>query len=221
MRIVKWTLGLLVALLVFAFLHYTLPQHDIVRITDTYEKRVDPGENSWFWAAPDAGYKAGDNRDVFFIQTIQRNGKPMVYRNEDTGWGWPPYFKFDTSNLQTEAADLKSTAENPKWVVITHYGWRNEFLSIYPNAIAIRPVDSPDVTIIPWFNIIFLTLLALVLWRAWVAFRRFRERRIDPLLDDAAEAWDRVEDHADAVGDRASGLWARFRAWLDTWKAKR
>ena len=46
----------------------------------------------------------------------------MVYRNEDTGWGWPPYFKFDTKNLQTEAADLISSKEEPQWVILTHYG---------------------------------------------------------------------------------------------------
>ncbi len=67
----------------------------------------------------------------------------MVYRNEDTGWGWPPYFKFDTTNLQAEAADLRSTAAAPQWAIMTHYGWRNEFLSIFPNAIGIRAVDDP------------------------------------------------------------------------------
>lgn len=136
MRYVKWSFWLTLVLVVFGFFHYTLPQHDIVRIADTYEKRIDFGANSIFWAAPDVGNATdGANRDVFFIQTIQPNGKPMVYRNEDTGFGWPPYFKLDTSNLQTEATDLKSDKAAPQWVSITHYGWRNEFLSIYPNAV--------------------------------------------------------------------------------------
>jgi len=220
MRYVKWTLIALAALLVFAFLHYNLPQNDVVRIADVYEKRVDPGENSWFWASPDAGNANVTNRDVFFIQTIQRNGKPMVYRNEDTGWGWPPYFKFDTANLQTEATDLKSTKEAPQWVVIRHYGWRNEFLSIYPNAVAIRPVDGPDVTLIPWFNIVVLTLLALIALRLWRMIQRFRASRIDPVLDDIGEALEAAGDTAEAAQERASGLWGRFRAWLDTWRAK-
>lgn len=221
MRYVKWTLISLVALIAFAFLHYTLPQNDIVRITDTYEKRVDPGENAWFWASPDAGNATAVNRDVFFIQSIQQNSRPMVYRNEDTGWGWPPYFKFDTSNLQTEAADLKSAKEAPKWVVVRHYGWRNEFLSIYPNAVSVRQVDDPDTTIIPWFNIIILILLALILLRIYRMIQRFREKRINPLLADAGEAWDKVEDRADAVGEKASGFWGRISAWLGTWRKKK
>lgn len=73
------------------------------------------------------------NRDVQFIQAIRANGKPMVYRNEDTGWRWPPYFKFDTATLQTQADDLRSTAEAPKWAVVTHYGWRKPV-----------PVDLPE-----------------------------------------------------------------------------
>jgi len=220
MRYVKWTLIAAVALIVFGFFHYNLPQTDVVRISDTYEKRVDPGDNSWFWAAPDAGNANITNRDVFFIQTIQQNGRPMVYRNEDTGWGWPPYFKFDTSNLQTEAADLKSTSEAPKWVVVKHYGWRNEFFSIYPNAVSVRRVDSPDVTIIPWLNIVILILFALVLLRIYRMVQRFRARRIDPLLEDVGDALERVGDTAETAQERASGLFGRIRGWLGTWRAK-
>ncbi|MGE4325221.1 MAG: DUF1523 family protein [Pseudodonghicola sp.] len=206
---VKWAIILIFWAVVGAFLHYTLPHRDIVRITDTYEKRVDPGENSWFWAQHDVGSDPNTtNRDVFFIQTRGANGKIMVYRNEDTSWSWPPYFKVNSSNLQAEAADLKSTAENPKWVAIRHYGWRNEFLSIFPNAVRITPVAGPDVRLIPWFNIIFLTVLAAILYAIWVRWRRFRQRRIDPLIE---ELEDRVDIAGEAIAERRS----RFRRWLD------
>ena len=182
---VKWGFWSLFWLLLAAFLHYTLPQTDIARITDTYEKRIDFGENSIFWSNQGTGdAEAMTNRDIFFIQTKLANDSVMVYRNEDTGWGWPPYFKFDTANLQAEAADLKSTAETPKWVAIRHYGWRNEFLSIYPNAISIWPVEGPDVRYIPWFNIIVLITLAALLWAIRVRWMRFRERRLDPGPDE-------------------------------------
>mgnify|MGYP000574972826 FL=1 len=207
---VKWTFLTLLALLVFAFFHYTLPQHDIVRIADTYEKRIDPGGNALFWADPPVGAAQTANRDVFFIQAIRPNGRPIVYRNEDTGWGWPPYFKLDTSNLQAEATDLKSPKDNPQWVSVTHYGWRNEFLSIYPNAVGVRPVQGPDVSIFPWVNTIILTLVALAvlfLWRVWA---QFRERTIDPLLEDVGETWDEVDERADAARDRARGWWRRL-----------
>jgi hypothetical protein len=187
---VKWGFILLFWLLVAGFLHYTLPQTDIVRITDTYEKRVDFGENALFWANQGTGEAEGTpNRDVFFIQTVRASGGVMVYRNEDTGWGWPPYFKFDTSNLQAEATDLRSAEENPKWVALRHYGWRNEFMSIYPNAVSLWRVDGPDVRIIPWFNIILLTVLFAIFWAVRVRWKRFRKNRLEPAFDDWTDGW--------------------------------
>jgi len=59
--------------------------------------------------------------------------------------------------------------------MITHYGWRNRFLSIYPNAVGIRPVDDPEVVTVPWFNIFFFVFLALgyfLLRAMWLQFRR-------------------------------------------------
>ena len=190
MRYVKWIFWTIFWVLLAGFLHYTLPQHDIVRITDTFERRVDPGNNRWFWAQADTGSAAGvPNRDVFFIQTIQDDGDPMVYRNEDTGWGWPPYFKFDTNNLQARAADLRSTREAPKWVAVRHYGWRNEFISIFPNATKLWQVEGPDVRIIPWFNIVFLLVFAAVFWGLRVRWLRFWRRRVDPLTEDVGDSW--------------------------------
>jgi hypothetical protein len=215
MRYVKWTLFALVALFVVGFLHYTLPQRDVVRVVSTYLERQDL--NDWtriFWANPDDQSGTLTNRDIQFIQTVDTRGRPRVYRNEDTGWSWPPYFKFDTANLQTQAEDFRSTAQAPQWVAITHYGWRNELLSIFPNAVSIRPVEGPDVRLIPWLNIAILTIMggmALLLWRMWA---QFRERTIDPALADVGEAWDRVDQRADAAR-------GRFSRWLDSWRSKK
>jgi uncharacterized protein DUF1523 len=213
MRKVKLALMALIALLIFAFLHYTLPQRDIVRVTNTEVRRVDFGENSLFWAAPDTGTATQTNRDVRFIEAFYDNGKPMVFRNEDTGWGWPPYFKLDSSNLQAEARDFVSTKEAPQWVAITHYGWRNEYFTIYPNAVGVKPVAGPDVVLVPWVNIVILVLLALgllLLVRMWM---QFRERMIDPLVDNASAAISEAED-------RAGGVWSRFTRWLGSWKGR-
>ncbi|KAJ54984.1 hypothetical protein ACMU_14590 [Actibacterium mucosum KCTC 23349] len=210
---VKWTFRVVVLVLVAAFLHYTLPQRDIVRIVGTENRRVDFGENSWFWAAPDAGNATTSERDVFIIQTVYPNGNTMEFRNEDTGWGWPPYFKLDTHSLQTEMADLVSTAEEPKWVAIKHYGWRNNFYTIFPNAVGVRAVAGPDVRLIPWTNIAILTALAALLLFAWRVWVQFRERTIDPLMDD-------VEVATDEARDRARGVWGRFAGWLGTWRGK-
>ena len=123
MAYVKWAFIIIFWGTIAAVLQYSLPQHDIVRIVNTYEERQDL--NDWtriFWSEPQDQSASLANRDVQFIQAVRDSGKPIVYRNEDTGWGWPPYFKFDTANLYTEANDAKSTKENPKWVVVTHYG---------------------------------------------------------------------------------------------------
>lgn len=214
MGYVKWGFWGLFWLIVVAFFHYTLPQHDVVRIADTYEKRVDFGENSWFWAKEDAGSATGVvNRDVFFIQSFRPNDRPMVYRNEDTGWSWPPYFKFDTSNLQARATDLKSTKSAPQWVVVKHYGWRNEFLSIYPNATNIWAIDGPEVTIIPWISIIVLVLFGALAWAVRVRWLRFRARRIDPMLED-------VGDSLDAAGDSLSETRGQVSRWFGSWRSK-
>jgi hypothetical protein len=202
MRIIKWIFIIAFWAVVIAFLHYTLPQRDIVRVTDTYTQRIDFGENSIFWANADTGNATTPvNRDVFFIQTRKKNGSVLVYRNEDTGWGWPPYFKFDTANLQAEAADLRSTSENPRWALLKHYGWRNELFSIYPNALDIRPVSGPDASKgIPWETIIVLVVLAAIFWAIWVRWRRFRRSRIDPTL----EEW---EDSLTERGGRMRRWW--------------
>ncbi|AJE45506.1 DUF1523 family protein [Celeribacter indicus] len=210
MRYVKLVLVTLLILLVGGFLHYTLPQHDIVRIVNTYEERQDiSGWTSIFWQAPDNGTATIQSRDVQFIQAVTPEGRTRVYRNEDTGWGWPPYFKFDTANLYTEANDAISTKANPEWVVITHYGWRSEILSTFPNAMAIKPVAGPEVTVVPWVSAIILVFLAIVLLLVWRMLAQFRERAIDPLVEDVEEAWDAVDEKKDNAVERIKGWFRR------------
>ena len=213
-RYFKWGFRIFALLFVFLFFHYVLPQHDVVRVTNTYNRLTTVGANSIFYSAPDVGTaESATTRDIRFIEAVRPNDKVIVYRNEDTGWVWPPYFKYDSSNLQAEASNLKSTKEAPQWAVMTHYGWRLPFLSIYPNAISIREVDSPDVRLIPWVNIIILTTIALMLLTLRRMWAQFRERSIDPVLDDIDEA-------SDAARDRAQGFWARFMGWLGSWRRK-
>lgn len=215
MRKIKWALIAIVVLIVGGFLHYTLPRHDVVRVVNTYQERQELGD--WtriFWSKPDDLSAGLINRDVQFIQTVLPNGKPRVFRNEDTGWSWPPYFKFDTANLLTQAEDLKSTADAPKWAVVTFYGWRNEWLTVFPNAISIKPVAGPDVTVIPWFNIFFFVFLLVAFLFLRAVWLQFRERTIDPALEEVEERWDAVEDR---VAERRG----RLSRWLDTWRSKK
>lgn len=207
MNYVIWTIRIVLVAILAAFLHYTLPQRDIVRIVNTYEERQDfGGMGDLFWKnTRGATAEAPATRDVQFIRTFKADGEVMVYRNQDTGFGWPPYFKFDTANLQTEAADAQSTEAEPQWVAMRHYGWRNTWLfgGIFPNALSMKPVAGPDVQLIPWFNIVFLTMLAVVFITIWRLWRNFRMRRIDPVLEDIDEA-------GDAARGRITGFFGRW-----------
>lgn len=214
MRKIKWAIWSLLALIIFAFFHYVLPQHDIVRVTSTEIIRTDfTGFNRMFYAQADAGSAENPTRDIRLINTVRTNNKVMVFRNEDTGWIWPPYFKFDSSNLQAEAADLLSSRSDPLWVSVTHYGWRNEFFSIYPNAIGVKTVSGPDARIIPWVNIVILGALSILLFMLWRMWAQFRERSIDPVLEDVGEASDAARSHA-------RGIWGRITRWLGSWRSK-
>ncbi|MCR9068581.1 MAG: DUF1523 family protein [Rhodobacteraceae bacterium] len=192
-RIIFW---LLVALIFGAFLHYTLPQRDIVRIVNTESRLFTPeGLNRFFYASEDGGSAAtGVQRDVRFINTVRADGDVSVYRNEDTSLFWPPYFKFDSQDLQTEAANFVSTADDPQWVAVTHYGWRSRFLTTYPNAVAIRPVAGPEVSLFPWVNVVILAILALFVFMAWRIWERFEDRVIDPVWDRIAVTWAKLRD---------------------------
>ncbi len=166
-----------------AFLHYTLPQKDIARIIDGYERRVDFGLTSVFWANSPTGTANLETRDVFFIDAAMPDGSLMVYRNEDTGFGWPPYFKVDSANLNAEAKTLASTEADPVWVAISHYGWRSEFLTIYPNATSIERVSGPDASTVPWFSLILLAVLAVLFFILYRVTRRFYVRWISPVVE--------------------------------------
>lgn len=232
MRKIIITLKLLPILLMLGLLHYVLPQHDIARVTSTEVIRQDFSSfNRLFYAQADSGSSEHPTRDIRLVFTerqktflfgfVKRDARGvMVYRNEDTGWIWPPYFKFDSSDLQAEAAAAISTNGEEQWVVITHYGWRNKFFSIYPNAIGVREISGPDVRVIPWFNLFFFTFLIFSYFFLRAVWRQFRERSVDPLLVDAGEVWDTVDQRAGAASAKARGVFGRIKAWLATWRKK-
>ena len=220
---IKWGIRILLLLVVGLFLHYTLPQHDVVRITETSNRITHIGGNWIFYSIEDTGTGAETNteRDIRFIDAAFDDGDVMVYRNEDTGWFWPPYFKWDSATLQAEAANLRSTSAAPQWVSITHYGWRIPLFSAFPNAVNITPVAGPDVTIIPWVNIILLVALVFLILMIRKMWLQFRERMVDPALADVGETFDAAGQRVDAARKEARGFFGRIGAWLNTWRAKR
>jgi len=221
---VKWGVRIVLILIIGAFLHYTMPQRDIVLVINTYNKNTPIGANWMFYSIEDTGTGVETTstiRDIRFIDAVFPDATSvMVYRNEDTGWFWPPYFKWDSSTLQAEAENLKSDKANPQWVAITHYGWRLPIFSIFPNAVSVRPVAGPDVQLIPWLNIVILSFLAFILLMLRKMWLQFRERTIDPVLADAGDVWDGVEAKADAAAGSAKGVFGRLGAWLASWRGK-
>jgi len=159
LKTIKYILLVFIVLAVGGVLCYTLPHTKVVQITGTDVKRMVTGgpEKPSTEAKARQREKPAGIRDVRFINTITRKGKVLVFRNEDTGWGWPPYFKFDSADLSAEAQEY-ATANPKPWVLVNYYGWRIKIFAMFPNAISLKKVPR-DYNHFPLFNIIFLALV--------------------------------------------------------------
>ena len=166
MRYVLWTIRIAIVAAVAVALHWSLPKREIVRITGTDVVRMEVEETNA------QGEAVTISRDRRLINTVQPDGDPHVFRNEDTGWGFPPYFKFDSADLAAEAEDSASTRDDPDWVIVTYYGWRIPIFSIFPNAVGIQPAEGPEQTLIPWFNIVAIVVVAALLLLVRARLRR-------------------------------------------------
>lgn len=188
MAYIKWGFLAVVIVTIAVLLHYSLPGNTVVRVVDTDVRLEDRVETDA------SGIERTVKDDVFFIYGIDPNGTERVFRNEDNWW----YFKFDSSDVQAEAANLVSSQEEPRWVLITHYGWRIRFLTKYPNATELRLATGPDESPFPWFNVILLTTLivgVLVIRRILIILRK---RHVDPVVD-----------AIDQEIDETAGWWGR------------
>ncbi len=212
----KWFKRIFVLVLLVltgVLVHYYLPHRDIVKIVGTDVKRMDISKGSPFWDSPDVGTNKESTRDVRFISSVRENGRTRVYRNEDTGWSFPFYLKFDSSDLSAKAQDMADKDE--QWVAVTHYGWRIKLFSIWPNATKIKPVNGPDTLLIPWFNIVFLSLLAFIFLNIWLTLRRFKKKRIDPVAD---KIGDIAEDAGEEISKSGNAVGKLFRRLFGTTK---
>ncbi len=160
----KWIKGVVIGAILIVVtgaalgLYYVLPQYDVVSITGVEVKRVD--DDGVINAENPAD---GPTRDVYFINTEHPSTKAvMVYRNEDTGWSFPWYFKFDSADVQAKAQGY--SRDSQQLALIRYYGWRIQILSVFPNITDIEATTSREEPF-PWFNTIFFsagTLLILV-----------------------------------------------------------
>jgi hypothetical protein len=143
-------------------LDFFLPEHATTLITGSEVKLADKD-------GPISKQNPADQplRDIYLIYTQHAIDDVRVYRNEDTGWGWPFYFKFDSSDVQATALALKN-AKQPAY--ITTYGWRINMFSQYPNITAIRLAVAGESTwcAVRWLAFALWAVLLLVLGRlAW------------------------------------------------------
>lgn len=172
----KWKLGALAALFLVVLLpaglllNFYLPNHRVVRIVSAD-------------VLPYSQDKRAERHVTGVYQIFTEDPETRrqhVYHNEDTGWSFPWYFKFNSADIQSAATSIAGDAsKDENYALITSYGWRVNLFSMFPNVTAIRRVPK-DYVAVPWFNIAFFAVAAFVI--GWMALlvRRWRRSRIAP-----------------------------------------
>lgn len=165
---VRFGIGIVLIVLLALFFYYNLPRTVVVQISGTDVKRIDKKNSSVKNQSKNTTgtISAQQTSDIRYINSITRSGKALVFRNEDTGWGWPPYLKFDSADLTAKAQAFASDQAKP-WVLVKYYGWRISVFSMFPNAVNLKAVDR-DYSHFPLFNIVFFILLvtAVLIFRS-------------------------------------------------------
>jgi hypothetical protein len=153
--------------LYFTFCAWSLPSTVKVNVTGTEIRRADVQQ-------PDGAMRTNDIR---YVTAQDLEGRPLMFQNTDTGWGWPPYFKFDTGDIAAQANNYSVDGQE-EVVLVQYYGFRIRMLSIYPNILSMKTVTA-DYQSVPWFTIFFgLANLVLVGFLV-VVVRDFKDGRED------------------------------------------
>ena len=151
------------------WLDYYLPEQSLATITGVEVKRVDKDGPISKENPAD-----GPTMDVYYIYTAQEGEKVRVFRNEDTRWSWPFYFKFDSADVQAKAKTLEF---EKKLARITSYGWRINLLSQFPNVIRIETVDSPEASTFSFFRWFWFALWAALWGYLALRLKRYFDRQ--------------------------------------------
>jgi hypothetical protein len=206
------------AIAFYMFWDYTLPSYSIVKIVEIDTHRMDKDGN---FIEKDDLQAVG--RDVFFILSkpthFEKDPKTgedvpvadldkstISVRNEDTGWRFPWYFKFDTTDLQGDAAALRD-----HFAVIETYGYRFQFWSWFANALSVSEY-KPGMTIINWTRIVVWTIFAILAGFGYALYRRIK-KRIAARVEAAAQV---AREQAEALGSRVDAVGARVDAFSNS-----
>jgi hypothetical protein len=147
---------LLIAAGPVAFLYYFLPHRDVLRIVGTDTRRPIGSTKS----------DVSTHMEFFINAEDVETQKPRVFHNEDTRWGFPWYFKFNSAEVQAIA---QSIANERGTALITYYGLRIQILSVLPNITNIKRAAPDEEPPFPWFNVVSIAVVIggtalLVFW---------------------------------------------------------
>ncbi|WQU98281.1 DUF1523 family protein [Helicobacter pylori] len=129
---------------------YCMPHYSVAVISGVEVKRMNENENT-----PNKETKTLA-RDVYFVQTYDPKDQKSVtvYRNEDTRFGFPYYFKFNSADISALAQSLVN-----QQVEVQYYGWRINLFNMFPNVIFIKPLKESTEVSKPIFSWILYALL--------------------------------------------------------------
>ncbi|WP_183011747.1 DUF1523 family protein [Helicobacter pylori] len=131
---------------------YCMPHYSAAVISGVEVKRMNENENT-----PNNNKEVKTlARDVYFVQTYDPKDQKSVtvYRNEDTRFGFPFYFKFNSADISALAQSLVN-----QQVEVQYYGWRINLFNMFPNVIFLKPLkESTDISK-PIFSWILYALL--------------------------------------------------------------
>jgi hypothetical protein len=186
MRYVKWTILTLLALFVIAFFHYTLPQHDVVRRQPRREVHPDhPRQQRSAHGLPQRGYGLG-LAALFQSEQLRHPG--------------------DGDRPDLDRGGTEMGRRHALWLA-------EPVLHDLPERRRVAPGRKPRRDDHPVDQHHFTVLAAILFFfrRVWL---QFRERTIDPALENMGERFDNLDARADTARANARTRWGRFRAWL-------
>lgn len=130
---------------------YCMPHYSAAVISGVEVKRMNENENT-----PNNKEVKTLARDVYFVQTYDPKDKKSVtvYRNEDTRFGFPFYFKFNSADISALAQSLVN-----QQVEVQYYGWRINLFNMFPNVIFLKPLKENAEMSKPVFSWILYALL--------------------------------------------------------------
>lgn len=159
MKLIKFVRNVVLFILTAIFLalmllvSYCMPHYSVAVISGVEVKRMNENENT-----PNNKEVKTLARDVYFVQTYDPKDQKSVtvYRNEDTRFGFPFYFKFNSADISALAQSLVN-----QQVEVQYYGWRINLFNMFPNVIFLKPLKENDEMSKPIFSWILYALLLM------------------------------------------------------------